>query len=185
MHSWIKNDISEVLVSEEQINNKVREMGQWICSDYKDKNPVLISILKGSVIFMADLMRSLNIKCSIDFMAVSSYRGNTETSGVVKLVMDLRETIEGRHVLLVEDIVDTGLTTAYLKENLLTRKPTSLKLCALLSKPDNRQVHIDIDYLGFEIPDKFVVGYGLDYREKYRHVPFIATLKPEVYRKNK
>jgi hypoxanthine phosphoribosyltransferase len=133
------------------------------------------------VVFLTDLMRNLDLRCSIDFMAVSSYR-DTETSGVVKLIMDLRETIEDRHVLLIEDIVDTGLTTAYLRDNLLTRKPQSFRLCALLSKPENRRLAIDIDYMGFEIPNRFVVGYGLDFRERYRQLPFVATLKPEIYR---
>jgi hypoxanthine phosphoribosyltransferase len=123
--------------------------------------------------------------CSIDFIAVSSYEGETESSGVVRLIMDLRESIVDRHVLLIEDIVDTGLTMAYLRDNLLTRKPESFKICTLLSKPDNREVKIDIDYTGFEIPNKFVVGYGLDYMEKYRNLPYVAILKPEVYRKRK
>ena len=182
MTSSIKNDIAEILISEEEIKKKVEEIAAQINVDYRDKNPVLVSILKGSVVFLSDLLKNIDIKCSIDFIAVFSYSGDTESSGVVKLIMDLRESIEGRHVLLIEDIIDTGLTMAYLRDNLLTRKPKSFKICTLLSKPSNRQIHIDSCYTGFEILNKFVVGYGLDYRERYRNLPFIATLKPEVYR---
>ncbi len=180
----IKEDIAGVLIDSEQVQNKVKELGKKISRDYKEKNPVLISVLKGSIVLLADLLKAVDISCSVDFIAVSSYGENTETSGVVKLIMDLRESIEGRHVLLVEDIVDTGLTMAYLKENLLTRHPASFKICALLSKPQRRQVNIDLDYIGFEIPDDFVVGYGLDYDEKYRNLDYIGTLKPRIYQKN-
>lgn len=179
----IKNDINKILISEDRLKDKVRELGEKINIDYSDKNPVLIAILKGSVVFLADILRFLDISCSLDFIAVSSYGCDTESSGVVRLIMDLRESIEGRHVLLIEDIVDTGLTAAYLRDNLLTRRPRSFKICTLLSKPENRKVRIDIDYMGFEIPNKFVVGYGLDYMEKYRNLPFVAVLKPEVYRR--
>lgn len=185
MTDSIKNDIAEILISEEEIKKKVKEIADKISADYNGKHPVLVSILKGSIVFLSDLLKNIDINCSIDFIAVSSYSGDMESSGVVKLIMDLRESIEGRHVLLIEDIVDTGLTMAYLRDNLLTRKPRSFKICTLLSKPCNRQIHIDSCYVGFEIPDKFVVGYGLDYRERYRNLPFIATLKPEIYRSNK
>lgn len=181
----IKDDISEILISEDRIKNKVGELGKKINRDYCRKSPVLVAILKGSIIFLSDIMRFLDISCSLDFIAVSSYAGDTESSGVVRLIMDLRESIEDRHVLLIEDIVDTGLTAAYLKDNLLTRRPKSFKICTLLSKPDNRRVKIDIDYVGFEIPNRFVVGYGLDYMEEYRNLPYVALLKPEVYRKRK
>lgn len=179
----IRKDISNILVTEDQIKNKIRELGERINKDYYGKNPVLISILKGSVVFLADILKVLDIKCSIDFIAVSSYEGGTASSGVVRLIMDLRESIEGRHVLLIEDIVDTGLTVSYLRDNLLTRKPESFKICTLLSKLRSCDTKIDIDYVGFEIPDKFVVGYGLDYMEKYRNLPYVAVLNPEVYRK--
>ncbi len=179
----IRKDIRNILITEDQIKNKIRELGERINNDYHGKNPVLISILKGSVVFLADILKVLDIKCSIDFIAVSSYKDGTASSGVVRLIMDLRESIEGRHVLLIEDIVDTGLTVSYLRDNLLTRKPKSFKICALLSKLRSCDTKIDIDYVGFKIPDKFVVGYGLDYMEKYRNLPYVAILNPEVYRK--
>jgi hypoxanthine phosphoribosyltransferase len=178
----IRNDISEELISRQELNDKVKELAERINNDYRGKEPVLVSILKGSIVFLSELMKHLTIKSSIDFIAVSSYQGETESSGVVKLIMDLRESIEGKDVLLVEDIVDTGLTVAYLRDNLETRRPASLKLCTLLNKPENMEIDIKMDYLGFKIPDKFVVGYGLDYQEKYRNLPFIGTLKPEIYR---
>lgn len=176
------NDIQEILIPKETIEEKVKELALQITKDYKGKDPILISILKGSVVFLADLVRNLDVRCSIDFIALSSY-SRTESSGIVRLIMDLRESIEGRNVLLIEDIVDTGLTMAYLKNNLFTRKPKSFKLCTFLSKPSNREIDIDIDYLGFEIPNKFVVGYGLDFMEEYRNLPYVAILKPEIYRK--
>ncbi len=180
----IHQDIEKVLIDSETINKKIKELGEKISCDYKGKNPVLIAILKGSVILLSDLLKAIDINCSIDFIEVSSYGENTESSGVVKLVMDLRESIENRHVLLIEDIVDTGLTMEYLRENLLTRHPASFKICSLLSKPDRRRVSIDLDYCGFEIPDDFVVGYGLDYNEKYRNLDYIGTLKKRIYKKN-
>lgn len=182
MNKKIYNDIEEKVLSAGEIKRKVKKIGKKINKDYKDKNPVLISILKGSVVFLSDLLKYVDVKCSIDFIEVSSYKNRMESSGVVKMVMDVRESIEGRHVLLVEDIVDTGLTMAYLRDNFMTRKPKSFKICALLDKPQNRQINIDIDYKGFEIPDKFVVGYGLDYMEKYRNIPFVGTLRKEVYK---
>jgi len=180
----LRKDILEVLISEKKLAKKVKELAKEINNDFRGKNPVLISILKGSVVFLSDLLKNIDIKCSVDFIAVSSYGGDIETSGVVKLIMDLRESIEGRNVLIIEDIVDTGLTIDYLRSNLLTRKPDSLKICSLLLKPEKMKIDIGFDYIGFEIPDKFVVGYGLDYREKYRNLPFIGTLKPEIYRKD-
>ncbi len=183
MVNSIKNDINNILVTEEQIASKIADLGRVINTDYKDKTPVLISILKGSVVFLADILKVIDIECSIDFIAVSSYYGGTESSGVVRLIMDLKESIEDRHVLLIEDIVDTGLTISYLKKNLMTRNPKSFKICTLLYKPDSDEKNIDIDYIGFEIPNKFVVGYGLDYMERYRNLPYIGVLKPEIYRK--
>ncbi|MFH1414532.1 MAG: hypoxanthine phosphoribosyltransferase [Elusimicrobiota bacterium] len=178
----IKDDIQEILVSEDEIRSKIADMGKQISEEYRDKDPVLISILKGSIVFLADLMKVLDTGCSVDFVAVSSYAGETESSGIVRMIMDLRESIEDRHVLLVEDIVDTGLTISYLKENMLTRKPKSFKICTLLYKPVNPGLRSELDYVGFEIPNKFVVGYGLDYMERYRNLPYVGVLKPEVYR---
>ncbi len=178
-----KNDIAEILITSNEIKQKVIELAAKINRDYKDKDPVLISILKGSVIFLSDLIRELNIKCSIDFIAVSSYSGDIKSSGVVKMIMDLRESIENRHVLLIEDIVDTGLTMVYLKDNMLTRRPKSFKICSLLTKVEVRRIAVDLDYMGFEVPDKLIVGYGMDYKEKYRNCPFIAVLKSEIYRR--
>ena len=179
----VRNDIEEILLTEKQIGKKVRELGRRINEDYGDKDPVLIGILKGSVMFLSDLLKEITVKCSVDFIALSSYGDETETSGVVKIIMDLRESIRDRHVLLVEDIVDTGLTMEYLRDNLMTRHPKSFGICTLLSKPDSRQVYVDLKYAGFEIPGRFVVGYGLDYGEFYRNLPYIATLKKEIYRR--
>ena len=176
----IKKDIDEILISSRQIKKQLKIFGKRIDEDYAGLEPVLISILKGSVIFLSDLLKNIHIKCSVDFIALSSYQGKSESSGVVKLVMDLRESIEGRHVVLVEDIVDTGLSMAYIRDNFLTRHPASFKICSLLSKKERRKTKINIDYKGFEIPDKFVVGYGLDYKENYRNLNCVATLKSEV-----
>ncbi len=178
----IKNDIEEIVISSSRIKKRVKNLAKEISRDFKYKNPVFVSILKGSVIFLAELLKEIDIKCCVDFIAVSSYGYETESSGVVKMIMDLRESIKGRNVVLVEDIVDTGLTIAYIKENLLTRKPAEFKVCALLSKKEKRKIPIKIDYKGFEVPDKFVVGYGLDYGESYRNLEYIGTLKPEIYR---
>ncbi|MGM0568191.1 MAG: hypoxanthine phosphoribosyltransferase [Elusimicrobiota bacterium] len=176
----IKKDIDEILISSRKIKKQLKIFGKRIDADYAGLEPVLISILKGSVIFLSDLLKNIHIKCSVDFIALSSYQGNRESSGIVKLVMDLRESIEGRHVILVEDIVDTGLTMAYIRDNLLTRHPASFRICSLLSKKESRKTKINIDYKGFEIPNKFVVGYGLDYMENYRNLNCVATLKSEV-----
>ena len=181
----VRDDIEEVLLTEKQLSKKIKELGRRLNEDYADKDPVLIGVLKGSLMFLSDLLREVTVRCSVDFIALSSYGDETETSGVVKMIMDLRESIQGRHVLVVEDIVDTGLTMAYLRDNLMTRHPESFGICALLSKPDSRQVYIDLKYEGFEIPGKFVVGYGLDFGERYRNLPYIATLKPEIYNRRK
>jgi hypoxanthine phosphoribosyltransferase len=179
----INRDIVKILFTSEQIQKRVKELADKISHDYANKQPTLISILRGSVIFLSDLIRYLKIQCSIDFVAVSSYNGGTESSGVVRQLLDLRENPVGRHLILVEDIVDTGNTLSYLRTNLLTRNPRSLKICALLCKKNRRKGEINIDYCGFIIPDKFVVGYGLDYREKYRNLPYIAELNPKIYKK--
>jgi hypoxanthine phosphoribosyltransferase len=174
------NDIQEILVSTDQIQRRVKELGEAISRDYQDKEPILVSILKGAVFFLSDLARAISIHISLDFMAISSYGDSQKTSGVVRILKDLDETITGREVLIVEDIIDTGLTLRYLLNNLEARKPASLKICTLLDKPFRRIVKLPIAYQGFEIPDKFVVGYGLDYKQRYRNLPFIGVLKPEL-----
>jgi hypoxanthine phosphoribosyltransferase len=168
----------EIVLSESQIQEKVRELGSEITNDYSDKNPIFIGIMKGSVMFLADLIRSIDLQLSIDFIAVSSYGSEMNSSGVVRILYDMKTSIEGRDVLVVDDIVDTGLTLAYLMENLSTRHPRSLKVCTLLDKKEARkpEIGLKIDYVGFEVPNRFLVGYGLDYDEKYRNLPFIAAI---------
>ena len=178
-------DIKEVLFTESVIRLKVKELAHQIDKDYSGKTPVIIAILKGSIVFLCDLIRELKIPHVIDFMSLSSYEGATESTGVVRLNMDLHESIVNKDVLIVEDIVDTGLTLSYLKENLLTRGPESLKICVLLDKKVCRKKKVKVDYTGFEMPDKFCVGYGLDYKQLYRNLPFIGVLKPDVYRRKK
>ena len=177
----IHNDIAETLVSEDQIRVKVAELGRQISSDYQETELVLVGLLRGSIVFLSDLMRELTIPVRLDFIGIQSYGASTE-SGAVRLVMDLETDIAGRDVLIVEDIVDTGKTLFYLVENLKARQPASLRICALLDKPDRRQVPIRVDYVGFEIPDKFVVGYGLDFAEGYRNLPFVGVLKEHLYK---
>jgi hypoxanthine phosphoribosyltransferase len=175
-------DVAEVLITEDQIRDKVRELGARLSTDYAGRQLTLVSVLKGSLPFMADLMRAMSIPVTIDLMEVSSYGGaSTETSGLVRILKDLSSSIEGREVLIVEDIIDTGLTLNYLLRYLRGKNPRSLQICALLDKPARRLVEIDIAYRGFSIPDQFVVGYGLDYGEYYRNLPFIGVLRPEVY----
>ncbi len=174
-------DLASVMFDEKALKDKCQEMGQQLAKDYAGKDLLVVGILKGSVMFFADLTRNINIPLNIDFMVASSYGNGTETSGKVNIKKDLSVDIKGRHVLLVEDIIDSGVTMSQLMELLRQREPASLKLCALLSKPSRRQVDVKIDYCGFEIPDEFVVGYGLDYAEKYRNLPLIGVLKPEVY----
>ena len=177
----MENDIGEILLTRQQILEKTAELGRKITEDYRDKNPLLICILKGGLMFLADLMRHIQLPLEIDFMAVSSYGDSTESSGVVRILMDLERNIQGRHVLIVEDIIDTGRTLNYIMENLRTRGPASVKVCTLLNKPARRELDIPVDYVGFDIPDEFVVGYGLDYGEIYRNLPFLGVLKPELY----
>ena len=174
-------DIKEVWINEEQLQEKVKELGAAISQDYKDKNLLMVSVLKGSVVFMADLMRAITVPAAIDFMAVSSYGAGTKSSGVVRILKDLETHIEDYDLLLVEDILDSGNTLAYLRELLGDRGPRSIRIATLLDKPSRRVADIKADYLGFEIEDQFVVGYGLDYNEKYRNLPFIGILKPSVY----
>jgi hypoxanthine phosphoribosyltransferase len=175
-------DIEDVLVSEEDLGSKVAELGAQITEDYEGKVPLLVGVLKGAFMFMADLARAVQIPLEFDFMAVSSYGAATQTSGVVRILKDLDHEIIGRHVLLIEDIVDSGLTLSYLLKNLRTRKPASLEVCALLQKTGVQRVPLDIKYRLFDIPSVFVVGYGLDYAERFRNLPYVGTLRPEVYR---
>lgn len=176
-------DISRMLVSEDELKNKVAEMGRKISQDYQGKRLVVIGVLKGSVVFMADLIRQITVPVEMDFMAVSSYGAGVKTSGVVKILKDLDRPIEGCHVLVVEDILDSGMTLSYLTELLRDRGPASVRIATLLDKPDRRQVDIKPDYVGFAIPDEFVVGYGLDYAELYRNLPYVGVLSPSVYEK--
>ncbi len=175
------NDVEKCLISREQIAEKVALLGHQISGDYRGKDLIVVGILKGAVVFLSDLIREISIPLYIDFMAVSSYGSSTESSGVVRILNDLDMSIEGMHVLIVEDIVDTGLTLKYLVENLKNRKAASVKVCTLLEKPARRKVKVDLDYNGFVIPDEFAVGYGLDYNNKYRSLPGIYVLKKEVY----
>lgn len=173
--------IEKILLSSVQIRSGVEKLAKAISRDYRGKNLVLVGVLKGSVVFLSDLIRHLEIPCQVDFMSVASYGKAAQSSGVVRVMLDLRESPEGKDLLLVEDILDTGLTLRYLEDNLRTRKPKSLKVCAFLDKPENRKVDVSADYVGFKIPNVFVVGYGLDYAEKYRNLPYLGILKKEVY----
>ena len=169
--------IGEILVATEDLERRVGELGAEISRDYAGKDLVMIGVLKGAVLFLADLMRALEVPCEVDFMAVSSYGSSTDSSGVVRILKDLEASIEGRDVLLVEDIVDSGLTLHYLLKNLRARNPRSLEVCALLTKPDRRRVDLPIRYVGFEIPNRFAIGYGLDHRQRYRNLRFVAALQ--------
>lgn len=174
----MNHEIDEILFSQDAIGEKVKELGQLITKDYQDKDElVVIGVLKGANIFLGDLIREVNLPMMIDFMAVSSYGHSTESSGIVRILKDLDLDIENKHILIVEDIVDTGLTLKYLTENLKSRNVKSLKICTLLDKPFRRKCSLEIDYVGFEIPDAFIVGYGIDYAEKYRNLPYIASIK--------
>lgn len=175
------NDILKVLITKEQIDARVRELGQELTEKYRDEEPLFIGILKGSFIFMADLIRNVDIKCSMDFMAVSSYGNGTTSSGAVKINKDLNEDITGRHIVIVEDILDSGVTLNYLCGYLKNRKPASITLVTLLDKPARRKSPVQAEFVGFQVPDEFVVGYGLDFAEKYRNLPFVGVLKPEIY----
>jgi hypoxanthine phosphoribosyltransferase len=179
--SSLMPDVQEVLISSSEIQEKVRELGERITGDYRGERPLLVGVLRGAVIVLGDLMRNIDLPCEIDFMDISSYGTGTSSSGVVRILKDLEEDITDRHVLIVEDIIDTGLTLSYIRRSLLARGPASLEICALLSKPTRRRVELDVKYLGFEVPDEFVVGYGLDYAGAYRNLPDICVLKPEVF----
>lgn len=175
--------IGKVLIDEETLNKRVEELGAEITRDFQGKDLLMIGILKGAVIFMSDLAKKIELPLAMDFMAVSSYGASTKSSGVVRILKDLDEEIEGKDVLIVEDIIDTGLTLHYLCENLFSRKPNSLKICCCFDKPSRREVPVEIDYVGFDIPDEFVVGYGLDYAQRYRNLPYVSVLDPKEYEK--
>ena len=176
-------DVKEVLIPSSDIQEKLTEIGERITEDYKGKSLLLVGVLRGAVIVLGDLMRKIDLPCEIDFMDISSYGTGTSSSGVVRILKDLEEDITDRHVLVVEDIIDTGLTVSYLLRSLQARKPASLEIFALLSKPSRRRVELGVKYLGFEVPDEFVVGYGLDFAGAYRNLPDICVLKPEVFAK--
>lgn len=177
----MRDDLKQILLTEEQIAKKVAELGSRISRDYEGKPLLMVGLLKGAVVFMSDLMRCITIPAAVDFMAVSSYGTGAKTSGVVKIVKDLDVDVGAYDILIVEDILDSGMTLSYITEMLKARGATSIRLCALLNKPERRLAPVDVDYEGFVIPDEFVVGYGLDYAEKYRNLPYIAVLKPEIY----
>jgi hypoxanthine phosphoribosyltransferase len=172
--------VSKVLIEEDVVSARVAELGSEISNDYAGKDLLLVGVLKGAVFFMADLMRQLSIPCEVDFMAISSYGASTDSSGVVRILKDLDINIEGREVLVVEDIIDSGLTLSYLIRNLESRNPASLEICALLTKPERREIDVHVRYTGFEIPNEFVIGYGLDFGERYRNLPYVAVLDPDA-----
>ena len=176
-------DIQKVLLTEEQILNRIKEIGKAISNEYNGKNLLVVGILKGSVMFASELIKNITIPCEIDFMAVSSYGSSTETSGVVRILKDLDHGIEGKDVIIVEDIIDSGVTLDYLLNYLKARKANSIEIVTLLTKPSRRKVNIDVKHCGFEVPDEFLVGFGLDYDEKYRNLPYVGILKEEVYKK--
>ena len=178
----LENDLEQILLTEEEIQRRIAEAGEQIARDYAGRDLILIGVLKGASVFMADLARAIDLPLEFDFMAVSSYGAATQTSGVVRILKDLDHEIAGRNVLLVEDIVDSGLTLSYLLKNLRTRKPATLEVCALLQKTGVQQVPLEVKYRLFEIPPVFVVGYGLDFAERFRNLPYVGTLRPEVYR---
>lgn len=177
----MQNDIQEILITREQIQDKVAELGRELSKEYEGRNPLVICILKGAFIFMADLVKEMTVPLELDFMAVSSYGASTRSSGEVKIIKDLDTSVEGRDILIVEDIIDSGLTLSYLIDVLERRKVSSIKIATLFDKPARRSVKLEADWSGFVIPDAFVVGYGLDYAEKYRNLPFVGVLKPEIY----
>lgn len=178
----MNNDIEQIFYTEETIKNRVKELGRQITADYEGKFPLIVGVLKGSFIFMADLIRNIETDCEVEFMAVSSYGNGTTTTGAVKINKDLSHDIENRHVIIVEDILDSGVTLSYLTKYLNVRNPASISICTLLDKPSRRKADIFPNYSGFECPDAFIVGYGLDYAEKYRNLPYIGVLKPEIYK---
>jgi hypoxanthine phosphoribosyltransferase len=176
----LERAVGEVLIDEETLQSRIRELGAEVSADYAGKELLLVGVLKGAVFFMADLMRSITVPCEIDFMAISSYGASTDSSGVVRILKDLDINIEDRHVLVVEDIIDSGLTLSYLVRNLESREPSSLEVCALMTKPERREIDVDVRYVGFEIPNRFVIGYGLDFAERYRNLPYVGVLHDDL-----
>jgi hypoxanthine phosphoribosyltransferase len=176
----VEAGVGKVLIEEDRLQERIRELGRELSQDYAGRELLLVGVLKGAVFFMADLMRNLSVPCEIDFMAISSYGAATDSSGVVRILKDLDINIEGRHVLVVEDIIDSGLTLSYLLRNLESREPASLEICALLTKPDRREIDVPVRYVGFEIPHEFVIGYGLDFAERYRNLPYVGVLHADL-----
>jgi hypoxanthine phosphoribosyltransferase len=176
----LERAVSEVLIDEERLRGRIAELGEEVSLDYAGRDLLLVGVLKGAVFFMADLMRHLTVTCEIDFMAISSYGAATDSSGVVRILKDLDINIAGREVLVVEDIIDSGLTLSYLMRNLEAREPASLEICALLTKPERREIDVPVRYVGFEIPNRFVIGYGLDFGERYRNLPYVGVLDPDL-----
>jgi hypoxanthine phosphoribosyltransferase len=176
----LERAVDEVLIDEHTLQNRIGELGESISADYAGRDLLLIGVLKGAVFFMADLMRRLTVPCEIDFMAISSYGASTDSSGVVRILKDLDINIEGRDVLVVEDIIDSGLTLSYLIRNLEAREPATLEICALMTKPARREIDVPVRYVGFEIPNRFVIGYGLDFAERYRNLPYVGVLAPDL-----
>jgi len=181
----LRDDVAKVLLDETTIQERVAQLGRQIANDYQRQDLLLLCLLKGGVVFLSDLMRHIDIPHEVEFMAISSYGAATETSGVVRILMDLDRPIQDRNVLIVEDIVDSGYTLAHILKVLSTRGPRSLKVCTLLNKPERRRAHVELDYVGFDIPNEFVVGYGLDFNQRYRNLPFIGVLKPEIYERSR
>ena len=176
----LEADVAEVLIDEGPLQTRIDELGREISADYEGRDLLLVGVLKGAVFFLADLMRRLSVPCEIDFMAISSYGHGTDSSGVVRILKDLDASIAGRDVLVVEDIIDSGLTLSYLMRSLSAREPATLEVCALLTKPERREIDVPVRYVGFDIPNRFVIGYGLDYAERYRNLPYIGVLRPEI-----
>jgi hypoxanthine phosphoribosyltransferase len=176
----LEHAVTDILIDRETLQRRIAELGEEISADYTGRDLLLVGVLKGAVFFMADLMRSLTIPCEIDFMAISSYGDSTDSSGVVRILKDLDINIEGREVLVVEDIIDSGLTLSYLMRNLEAREPATLEICALLTKPERREIDVPVRYVGFEIPNRFVIGYGLDFAERYRNLPYVGVLDPAL-----
>ena len=178
--SELERDVSEILIDSETLQRRIAELGEEISADYEGRDLLLVGVLKGAVFFMADLMRMLTVPCEIDFMAISSYGGATDSSGVVRILKDLDVNIASRDVLVVEDIIDSGLTLSYLMRNLESREPASIEVCALMTKPERREIDVPVRYVGFEIPNRFVIGYGLDFGERYRNLPYVGVLDPSL-----
>jgi hypoxanthine phosphoribosyltransferase len=176
----LERAVTEILIEEDALRRRVAELGEEVSGDYDGRDLLLIGVLKGAVFFMADLMRHLTVPCEVDFMAISSYGASTDSSGVVRILKDLDINIEGRDVLVVEDIIDSGLTLSYLMRNLESREPASLEICALMTKPERREIDVPVRYVGFEIPNRFVIGYGLDFAERYRNLPYVGVLDPDL-----